>query len=654
MKILGEPIFAKDADGRLVSRIGTIFFKTPGLVTRRGVHAMQRMMWIEEVNAQRAARGLPAMTTEEEDEELAQSVDLIFTDRHVMIRPDPDHMDLAFRADEELQKLVSKRKVRFLNTHSAKVRNALRARGENWRMARPPISQEDMAELIARSKVAISGEPIYYYNVCTGTRYVTVCGTEVLASLPAAALRAQLKEAQTMLQRRNRMGHPELDLFPVTTPIDVKQQFKALAIDELDDDGLRAAVRKLDAEWRMSIPAELREESVENFEWRNAMCTAITTGPNETAADERDLIQGISPEFFRQIEWLPGARVDRGEVIFDPLWDDYNRTRDPELAEICDPRVRNILFNLSRLFGDIEYVNIGRIVRSLARDPIAGSRRGNVYIIQYKQTKRPMAQCYIIRFQKWGIAEHLDEGKDLLTSILEANEYSDYIMDRRLMCQQLGMNLPARVGFGQFTEPYRGNNQYRGTTVRAFYYVRAYVAGTATDKVPPARFRNPAFALRFAQLMGEAAATDLIVGRRSTETKENLFDKNYEVLQVGSDGLPARLLVTDHAGSFVNYLHTFEESVAPYANVVLRRARFVPDFDAFARAYVESFRRRLAETQQNYRGRRRAFDDLFVHRPFDAAGSGAYRWAKTLERLDQCDPDAVAKCLEAAIASAVR
>ena len=92
MKILGEPIFAKDADGRLVSRIGTIFFKTPGLVTRRGVHAMQRMMWIEEVNAQRAARGLPAMTTEEEDEELAQSVDLIFTDRHVMIRPDPDHM----------------------------------------------------------------------------------------------------------------------------------------------------------------------------------------------------------------------------------------------------------------------------------------------------------------------------------------------------------------------------------------------------------------------------------------------------------------------------------------------------------------------------------------------------------------------------------
>ena len=184
MKTLGEPIFAKDADGRLASRVGTIFFKTPGLVTRRGVHAMQRMMWVEEVNAQRVARGLPEMTMAEEDEELAQSVDLIFTDDCVLIRPDPDHMDLALRADEELQKLVSKRRIRFLNTHSAKVRNALRSRGENWRMARAPISQDDMSALVESSRVALSGAPIFYYNTATGTRYLTVAGAESLAGLP--------------------------------------------------------------------------------------------------------------------------------------------------------------------------------------------------------------------------------------------------------------------------------------------------------------------------------------------------------------------------------------------------------------------------------------------------------------------------------------
>ena len=233
--------------------------------------------------------------------------------------------------------------------------------------------------------------------------------------------------------------------------------------------------------------------------------------------------------------------------------------------------------------------------------------------------------------------------------MIEANEYSDYILDRRLMCRQLGMNLPARVGIAQFPETYHGHNEYNGTTVRAFAYARHYVPGTASDKIPPARFRNPAFALAFAWLMGQAAAYDLIVGRRSTETKENLFDKNYEVVQFGDDGLPVRVVVTDHAGSFVNYLHTFEDSVAPYANVVRRREKFVTDVSAFANAYVTAFERTLAEAQAKYRERRRAFDDLFVHRPFDVAGSGAYRWAKTLERLDQCDPKSVAAALRAAI-----
>ena len=57
---------------------------------------------------------------------------------------------------EELQKMVSKRKIRFLNTHSIKVRNALRARGENWRMARQPISQDDMKKMIEESIVSLT------------------------------------------------------------------------------------------------------------------------------------------------------------------------------------------------------------------------------------------------------------------------------------------------------------------------------------------------------------------------------------------------------------------------------------------------------------------------------------------------------------------
>ena len=149
--------------------------------------------------------------------------------------------------------------------------------------------------------------------------------------------------------------------------------------------------------------------------------------------------------------------------------------------------------------------------------------------------------------------------------------------------------------------------------------------------------------------MGEAAALDLVVGRRTTETNEPIFDRNYEVLQIGPKGLPVRLVVTDHAGSFVDYNTPLEQGVAPYAEVVRRRERFVTDYADFAKTYVAAFERRLAAVQAAYRERRAAFDDLFAGRPYDQAGSGAYRWSCVLKRLDACDPKVVATALKLAI-----
>ena len=40
---LGPEPFARDAKGQLATRIGTVFLRTPALVTIRGIHAMQRM-----------------------------------------------------------------------------------------------------------------------------------------------------------------------------------------------------------------------------------------------------------------------------------------------------------------------------------------------------------------------------------------------------------------------------------------------------------------------------------------------------------------------------------------------------------------------------------------------------------------------------------
>jgi len=643
MKLIGEKIFAKDAEGRLLSRIGTMFFRTPGLVTQKGVHALQRVMWLEELAKDHA------LTPEEEEAEIAESVDLIFTEGEVLIRPNPERMDLAFRADEELQKLVSKRDIRFLNTNSTLVREALRARGENWRMARQPISQEDMSKLVDDSCVAIDGLRLYYYNQLTGTRFLTASSCREVLVLGPADFRRQVQEVVTALSKRNRHGYPEVDLFPTTTPIEIKRALQSLKVDSLDDSALRTAFENVLLDWRVSLPAELRDERVENFEWRNTMCYALTRGPNETAADEQELISGISPEFYRQIEWLPGARIDNGEVIFDEIYDEAARTQEPELLAMCDNRVKSFLFNTTRLFGRVRYINIGRIANSLRRKPVAGSRRGHVYIMQYCEEGDLEPRVMMIRLQKWGVMEHLDEGKSLLQSMVEADEYSDYVLDRRLMCRQLGMNLPTRLGFGHFTEKYSGNNQYNGVAVRSAYFVRTYVRGVASDKVPLSRYRNPAWALRFASLMGEAAATDLVVGRRSSQTHELMFDQNYEVVQLGADGLPVEVKVTDHAGSFVDYSRPLDEMVADYAQFVLRRRKYVHDFEPFVQAYVEGFRRRLGEVQSAYLARRRAFDELFIDRPYDTNGSGAYRWACALKRLAAADVDRITERLQQAI-----
>lgn len=644
MKILGDPIFAKNPDGTLKSRIGTLFFRTPGLVTVRGVHAMQRIAWTRELSRVRAEEGLPELSEAEAMAEWNDSADLLFSDDCVYIRPSPGRIDLAFKADEVLQTLVSKRRIRFLNTRSAEVRDALRARGENWRMSRSPQSAEEIVNAIKSARVAISHESIYYYNGHTGTRWLTVGSFETVSALGGDAFRAQMAEIAHGLGALNRLGQTEVALFPPSLDAEVTRAMRALKPEEMDDASLRAAVAAVATKWRMALPAALREETTDNFEWRAEMNATLSAVPNATEVGDQELIHGISPEFYRQIEWLPGGRMENDELIFDSVWDEAKRTQEPALLELCDHRVRSMLFNFVRLVGTLEYANIGRIPRSLARRPLANARRGDVYILQCKE-KDAKPRAYIVRFQKWGVAEHLDEGKDMLRSIFEANDYADYILDRRLACRQLGMNLPHHLFCGQFAERYSGRNQYDGAHVRANYYVRAYISGVASDKIPPERFRNPAFALGFARLMGRAAAIDLVVGRAATETGQSLFDTNYEVLQCGPDGLPRGLVVTDHAGSFVKYREPFHELVAPYANVVRRREKFVGDFAAFAKAYVQAFEQGLADAQTAYRANRRAFDELFLHRPFDEAGSGAFRWCSILRRLDECNPAEVADLL---------
>lgn len=645
--VIGEMLLARDAQGRLQSRIATIFPRSRTLVTLPGIHATQRMAYVHALNGNRLHDGLPPLTEEEEMVEWQQSVDLIVDDDAVLIRPDPDNMPLAFEADEQLQELVSKQKVKFLFVMNQKVRQSIKERGENWRIAALPRTSEDMKAMIAAARICIAGRPIYYYNRIVGTRFLTYQGFESLGDLPPVELAAHLGEIHDFSSRHNRRNYPEISFFASEGRFGL-DDFTTSDASSLTPDGIRTHYEMLKERFRQAVRPDLREDNPDTLEWRNLMFSALIGQRDEPISEETLL--GLSSEFFMQIEWLPGGRIEEGELVFDSLFDEFERHPDSaELRLLCDQKARGFIFNFVREFGDIEYVNIGRIIGSLSQRPTSSGRR-DVYVAEVKQRNTPRPFVRIIRMQKWGIREHLEENKDLLQAIMEAEEYTDYILDRRLGCRQLGMNLPARINTRKLSERYHGNrHEYEGQMIWSTYFERDYIMGIATDKIPHSRYHAPQYGLRLAELLGRTAATNLIVGRMNLQNRV-LFDDGDEVVVEDAAGLPTDIIVSDHTGTFVDYTSPLEAHAPAYALMVSRRAPFLPNPTEFADAYIKAFGERFAFIRQEYRKRKRAFDTLFEHRRRDERGSFAYRWERVLDRLNRTDGTVVTTALRKCLA----
>lgn len=631
LTIVGEHPLAKDERGNLKSRIATIFPARNVIITLPGIHATQRIAYVEMLDQERQAKGLPALTSEQQEAEWSNSVDLIIEDDCILIRPDPGNMQLAFEADELLQELASKLNVKFLHAFDERVRTAIKRRGEYWRIAALPKTAAEMWQMIAASRIGIGGREIYYYSKPTGTRFLTCQQFDQLASLDDHVLRLHLMEIREHSRATNRRGNPEIDFFKADASFSAAclsgYDFAAMGAAEL-----RAAYQSLIKQFRQAVPPEYQRDDLTNLEWRNQMYVALVGQREQPVLEEVTL--GLSPEFFMQIEWLPGSRIEEGELIPDSIYEEVDTGNGRQAEMLRDEKPRGFIFDLVREYGDLEYVNIGRVNASLSRRAPLSGRRG-VYIAEVKVRGTDRELVQVIRMQKWGVREHLDEGKNLLQAMIESEQYTEYILDRRLGCRQLGMNLPPRIGSRRIAETYRGRPEYDGILIWSTYFYRDYLPGIATDKMPPHRFGNEAFSLRFARLLGRAAAPNLIVGR--ADLRGNVvFDDGDEVMSEDRAGMPREIVVADPTGTFVEYRSDLQHFALDYAQPINARATFLPNPGAFAATYVEALVERFCEIQQEYRKRKRAFDALFKHRPHEV-GSFAYRWQQVLQRLDHTD-----------------
>ena len=646
LRIIGEHPLAAKGGSVPKARVGTIFPRAGVLVTVPGIHATQRLAYVQELNQQRQRAGQPPLTGDEEAQEWEQSVDLIMEPDHILIRPDSANMALAFEADEALQELVSKQKVRYLMLSDARVRQAIKERGECWRINPLPQTANDMVQMIRNARMRVATAVVYYYNHITGTKHLTLQEFSGLEALPAEDLARALQEIRELTQRHNRLFNVEVDFFGVTeSPLG----------KELEGDLTRtdpALVRKFFLEalarFHAAVPAELREDNPEHLAWRNRMFAALVGERDQSPPEE--ILLGLSPEFFMQIEWLPGGQIVHGELIFDPIFDESEqRPADLELRSLCDERAKGFIFNFLREFTDIEYINVGRVVTSLSKRGVFAGRRG-VFIAEMKRhgTMRPIVR--ILRTQKWGIWEHLDENKDLCWAIMESEDYTDYILDRRLACRQLGMNLPPQVSTRRIMESYAGvNHAYLGRRIWATYFEREYVRGVASDKIPPSRYTNPEYCRRFARLLGHAAASNLIVGRMMVDTQTVLFDDGDEIVIEDESGLPVDLVVADHTGTFTDFKTDLVLFARDYAQPVNRRLALLANPEEFIEIFLTIFQACFIEIRNEFRKRRHAFLSLFklLHR--DEPGGFGFRWERVLARLDQTDAVALTTAIRSHI-----
>ena len=633
--LLGEPLFTADASGKPLSRIATAFPRHDLLVTLPGIHVMQRNAFVEWYAAERRRRGLADLPGPEMDLEWQAAVDLIVAGDTVLIRPDPLAMPLAFQADEMLQRLLPKHRIHFLGVLNARVRDAIRQRGELWRITPLPKTPEEMRAMIEAARIGIGGREIYYYGLATGVRYLTCQGFEELGLLDDPALRAQLMEISDFAGRRNAAGYPELSFFPPGTGIP-RAELARHDWSSLDPAELRRAWEGLRDIFVARVKPELRRDDPDTIEWRNRMASVLMGREDEQAAEEPLL--GLSPEFFLQIEWLPRGRIEQGEIVFDPVIEQMAGSTDPELARLLDEKPRKFIFNFVREYGDLEHVNIGRVVSSLSRRPSMRGRR-DVYVAVLKQLQSPEEIVSIIRMQKQGVREYLDLGYGLMDAMIRAEEYTEYILDRRLGCRQLGMNLPVRVVARRISEYYDAR-EGGAFPIWTPYFERHYIRGTATDKLSPRRFESPDFARACARLLGAAAAPNIIVGRCDVRGGP-LFDDGDEVMVLDDAGMPGDIVVADHTGAFNDYASPLEEFAPSYALPVRNRTDFLPDVPGFVNVYLGALEERLRRIQEDYANRRKAFDTLFAHLPNQEQGSFAYRWKRVLSRLEETDSAAL-------------
>ncbi|PIP41234.1 MAG: hypothetical protein COX19_04075, partial [Desulfobacterales bacterium CG23_combo_of_CG06-09_8_20_14_all_51_8] len=315
--IIGDDFFETDKNGHFINRVAILF---PGyclmVVSRGGIHATQIIT---------AATYLSKSHPELKEADLfaalcAEAVSLNLNGNTIIIRMESAKIRLALAADELLQRLVPKRRIQFTGLHLLEVRNSLRLRGENWRIAPAPVEEKDFSNIIRHCRIPIGTGTKYLYNKHTGEHVLTYA--EFLKIRPL--LRNNITEASARLKEivcfngmLNNEGYPELVfLTPSHQKIEIRILDEVLSLlktaispETLNPGESIDKVEILFDEFSRLFASlagpELTIDNPGNGRWRAISLCRLYNIDEQTTAE---WAFGLGPEFYLNIRWLPGAR----------------------------------------------------------------------------------------------------------------------------------------------------------------------------------------------------------------------------------------------------------------------------------------------------------------------------------------------------------
>lgn len=538
---------------------------------------------------------------------LKDYVAAVVRDGNVLIRDDGHPMPHVFHAAELLEEVFYDQadRIRYLGITDERVRDAVRGKGQLWRINPPAQTTEEMEKYIRSSRVQIGSEVVYYYDPHSGTRYLTEQAVESLFELDEERHRACAEEIAAYAGKQNKCGIPQVVGFNTPVALDGSLQSIRAAFETRADP---------------SVGAEF------SASWIVPMYRALSG-----AAEGEEEFLGLCPELKMKIRWLPGACLDDGL----------------RFHRLASERVRGIINNLVSVLPNSKYINVGCVIETRSLRRVSGGRR-EVYVIELEINET--TEVYILRMQDWDTWHYLEGARGHEDPTLEeAEAYADEYARYKFLCgnfaKALGVKkqdtMPQRL-----KECYTGtNNRHQGRLISAQYSLRRYVYGMATDKVPEAQLKNRDFCLAMATLLGEGAAANMIIGRANPQ-KEVLFNDGDEYFII-KDAMPIELRVGDVTGCLSDYESSFEEMRPQYEQRLEALLKLDP---LYRKTFVDSFISRYDETRSKYLSNPKLYTrhlDFQVSEEVvswklslqEDPGSFRFRARRILERLERTTPD---------------